>query len=173
MKTDFYIVFDVESVGLHGEGFAVGAVVLDLEGNQHEQVEFSCPPYAARGSSEGFNWVANNCPKLRKTHQSPRQVRAAFWRFWLVWQAKSAVLVADCAWPVEARFLLDCVGDKPLEREWRGPYPLLDLACFLVAKGKDPLEKRERKPNEMPEHSPLADALQSARTLTETLLVNK
>ena len=32
--TDYKLVFDVESMGLHGEGFAVGAVVVDGEGRE-------------------------------------------------------------------------------------------------------------------------------------------
>jgi hypothetical protein len=164
------MVFDVESIGLHGEGFAVGFVVVDTEGNQHDCGAYACCPSAAQGSSEGHEWVKNNCPKLTITHQAPWQVRAAFWRKWHEWKAKDALLAADCCWPVEARFLARCVDDHPNEREWQGPYPLHDIASILLARDQDPLAKREREPDELPEHDPLADARQSARILLQALV---
>lgn len=164
------MVFDVESIGLHGEGFAVGFVVLDADGNQHDCGAYACPPSAARGSQQGHEWVRTNCPTLTVTHQSPWQVRSAFWRKWQEWKAKDAFLAADCCWPVEARFLVQCVDDHPTEREWQGPYPLHDVASILLARGQDPLAKRERLPDELPEHDPLADAKQSARILRAVLV---
>lgn len=170
---DFFFVFDVESIGLHGEGFAVGFVVIDAEGNQHDCALYSCPPEAARGSAGGHAWVKENCPALPITHRCPWQVRAAFWRNWLDWRARAgsqkAYMVADCGWPVEARFLAACVEDDPMAREWEGPYPLHDLATLLLARNLDPLLNRVRKETELPEHHPLMDAKQSARILIECL----
>lgn len=161
--TTHFFVFDVESVGLHGEGFAVGFVVVDREGNLHEQGAFSCPLNATRGSSKGFEWCRENIPDQCETHSAPWLVRAAFWRRWLEWKAKGAVLVADCCWPVEARFLAACVDDNPIQREWEGPYPLHDLATLILATGGDPTATRDRLPEETPQHDPLCDAKQSAR----------
>jgi hypothetical protein len=169
MKSPLFFVFDVESVGLHGEGFAVGYVVIDREGNQHEQGAYSCPLNAAKGTPDGFEWCRANIPDQGETHPAPWMVRAAFWKRWMEWKTKGAVLVADCCWPVEARFLAQCVDDRPLEREWQGPYPLHDLASVLLARGLDPLAKRQRLPAEKPEHDPLCDAKQSARLLVEAL----
>lgn len=168
-KTIKLMVFDVESIGLHGEGFAVGFVVLDAEGNQLEAVTYACPPDAAKGNDEGRAWVKATCPKLTRTHDLPIEIRSAFWTKWQEWKAKGAVLIADCCWPVEARFLAQCVDDAPSERGWQGPYPLHDAASMLLARGLDPLEKRERKADELPEHDPLADAKQSARILHDVL----
>ena len=79
-------------------------------------------------------------------------------------------MVADCAWPVEAKFLLQCVADDPLGREWGGPYPLHELATLLLAKGYDPVGDYGRKSElELPKHDPLADAMQSARVLHEAM----
>ncbi len=170
MKTgNIYFVFDVESVGLHGEGFAVGFVIKDREGNQLEQGLFSCPTNAARGNLDGFEWCKDNLPSIEQTHTAPWMVRAAFWRKWLEWRAKGAILVADCCWPVEARFLAQCVDDNPGERSWQGPYPLHDLASVLLARGIDPLAEKDRQPDELPRHNPLADAKQSARILIAAL----
>lgn len=167
-----YLVFDVESIGLHGEGFAVGWVVLDGDGNRLEIGSLSCPPYSARGfGDKGFKWVTDNVPKFTATHLTPWQMRAAFWNKWREWQCKpeGTDLYAECAWPVEARFLAQCVDDHHVEREWHGPYPLHDVASIRLAAGLNPLDKNERLEGEFPEHDPCADARQSARLLMEAL----
>jgi len=173
------MVFDVESVGLHGEGFAVGFVVIDTEGKELDHGRFACPVSAARGSIKGREWVERNIlPPPAVTHAKPIQVRDAFWAKWMEWREKGAMLAADCPWPVEARFLMQCVEDaqhevrgQPLDdgpRGWDGPYPLLDVASMMFAVGLDPLATHERLPNELPVHDPLADARQSARLLATT-----
>jgi len=173
-KEQLFFVFDVESIGLHGEGFAVGFVVVNGYGNDVQFGAMACPPKAAKGAHPkledvGQAWVMGNIAPLPITHDFPFGVREAFWAQWLCWKERGAIMVADCAWPVESKFLAQCVLDSPIEREWQGPYPLHDLASILLANGKDPLEKFPRLPKELPEHNPLADARRSARILTETL----
>lgn len=171
-KPELFMVFDVESIGLHGEGFAVGYVVVNLEGVTLEQAMFACDPYHAKGSIESRKWVATNIPSLTKSHSYPQGVRDEFWRAWSLWQAKGAILVTECGWPVEANFLSACVADHPDSREWSGPYPLHDLASVMLAHGVNPLETRERTLDESPPHNPLADARQSARLLITALAGN-
>lgn len=168
-----FMVFDVESIGLHGQAFAVGWVVVDGDGNEHEAGIVSCPPHNAMGSERNFEWVAKNVPKLTITHTSPWQVREAFWARWGEWRGRGARLVADCTWPVEARFLAACVEDNLEGREWIGPYPLLDIPSMLVAVGEEPTQKFSRLKNEMPEHDPLADARQSARIMLLAMRIGR
>jgi hypothetical protein len=179
----FFMVFDVESVGLHGEGFAVGWVVVDSAGVEHEAGRFACHPMYAKGTKAGREWVKDNVPECPETHTGaaaspPRAVRGAFWAAWLRWKARGAVLAADVPWPVEARFLAACVDDvRPVvrggpvladsPREWEGPYPLVDVASVRLAAGLDPIGTADRRENETPAHDPLADARQSARLLVE------
>jgi hypothetical protein len=159
-----YMVIDVESVGLHGEGFAVGIVVIDETGHVDLTGHFACPSDAAAGSDEGRAWVRENCPDIVAVLDTPREVRDGFWHVWQDYKAHGALLVADCAWPVEARFLAACVDDDPEARAWQGPYPLHELASFMAAAGMDPMATRERLADE-PQHDPLGDAKQSARLL--------
>jgi hypothetical protein len=174
-----FMVFDVESVGLHGEGFAVGWVVVG-GGKELESGRLACPAAAAYGTRSGREWVATNAPTMPNTHALPNDVRDAFWAAWLRWKGRGAVLAADCPWPVEARFLAACVEEArdPMtsgtetpegERDWQGPYPLIDVASVRLAVGLDPLGTAGRLPNELPAHDPLADARQSARLLVEAL----
>lgn len=164
-----FMVFDVESIGLHGEGFAVGWVVIDKDGSTIEECYMYCSPETAWGSGENRKWVAENVPSIRINCLSPYYVRKGFWEAWIKWRDAGALLLADCAWPVEARFLFACIEDKPHQREWCGPYPLFDLSSMLRAHGRDPLQVHARLPNELPVHDPLADARQSARLVIELL----
>lgn len=167
------VMFDVESVGLHGEGFAVGAVVVNVEtGERLEEFRSCCDPRLLTnwlGDVEAREWLNQNLPwsSFKWDHTGTWWVRDDFWKFWRRWADKGAYLAADCAWPVEARFLADCVMDDWIRRRWQGPYPLLDLAPVLWAQGRDPKATQNRLPDEQPAHDPLADARQSARLLVE------
>lgn len=168
MNNDLYFVFDVESIGLHGEGFAVGWVVVDWAGNVNEAGTWACPPELAKGTVADHRWVADHCKFDSFNRENPRHVRDSFWSTWLRWKGCGAVMVADCPWPVEARFLIHCIEDNPSRQE-SGPYPLLDVASVRRARGLDPLATLPRLPGELPEHNPLNDARQSARVLLEAL----
>ena len=164
-----FMVFDVESIGLHGEAFAVGYVVVDDKGETLEDGMFACDPYRARGTANSHSWVTQNVALTSKDVEchSPGVVRQEFWQVYERWKANAAPLTlwADCAWPVEARFLIACIEDAHTEREWNGPYPLHDIATLALACGIDPLGEIERLPIELPAHNPLNDARQSARVL--------
>lgn len=166
-----YFVFDVESVGLHGEGFTVGWVVVSTTHEKPiETARLACPMEKAAGDDAGRLWVEHNCPLFEATHATPKEMRADFWKAWRAWAGShDALMVADCAWPVEARFLLDCIRDDQSERQWNGPYPLLDLSSILLASGLDPAGRYERQPDELPEHDPLCDARQTARLFLKHL----
>ena len=171
-----YMVFDVESVGLHGEGWQVGWVVVRLDTGEIPQTGLlTCHPNRAEafGSKQqqatDRRWVAEHCHvgDQRFTHSSPADLRRDFWAAWQDWKERGATLAADVCWPVEANFLTACIhehGDP-----WSGPYPLIDIASVRLAVGLDPLATVERQPAEMPAHNALADARQSARLLVEAL----
>lgn len=169
------IVFDVESVGLHGEGFAVGWVVLDEYGREVSCGLAFCDPDAASAGVHGDRaWVAEHVvPGLEAAQESirlvsPFGVREAFWRMYQALKADGPVeLWADCPWPVEARFLISCVQRNTEDRNWQGPYPLLDVGVMMRAAGMDAMMTYDRLPSEMPAHNPLADARQSARLLLD------
>ena len=169
MKQDLFMVFDVESIGLHGEGFAVAWTVVNREGSRLAECCMACDPAMCSGTDESRLWVSENVPALECTSPTPQHLRNTFWHDWRYWADQGAVLVADCAWPVEANFLSACVKLNLAEREWQGPYPLHDLASVLLALGADALAVTERLPDELPAHHPLMDARQSARQLVEAL----
>lgn len=167
MKT--YFVFDVESIGLHGEPFAVGYVVVNNEGKELAAKSYAVFPHQACGEESDRQWVEENIPSIPISHSSLGEMLAAFWVDWMEWKPKGSLMCADCAWPVEAKFLAMCVGLNWPQHKWNGPYPLIDIASVVLAKGGDPLADFGRQDNELPKHDPLADARQSARVLIEHL----
>lgn len=167
--SQLYMVFDVESIGLHGEGFAVAWVVVNREGERLEEGCLACDPNLCSGTDESRHWVLVNVPWLGYTSPTPQHLRNTFWHEWRRWADQGAVLVADCAWPVEANFLTACVRLNHREREWQGPYPLHELASLILATGGDPLATTDRLPDELPAHHPLMDARHSARQLVTAL----
>lgn len=173
-----YLVFDVESVGLHGEAFAVGYVVVDENGKRFEEDLLACDPQHCKGTQQAHAWVQEHVPTLRENCTESIEVRSAFWRALQkfrhtymppIYDESTPLVWADCGWPVEARFLAACVDDVSHDREWDGPYPLHDIATVALAKGFDPLKIHDRLPDELPAHNPLCDARQSARLLVALL----
>ncbi len=164
-----FLVFDVESVGLHGEGFAFGAVVVNDSGEEVASMAAACHPMQAQGDQSGRDWLEANLPVLNYDQPTPSRVRDVFWWFWIAWERVGAIMAADVPWPVESAFLHRCILEN-LDERCFGPYPLIDVASVRLAAGMDPLATVPRTmKNELPAHDPLADARQSARLLIEAL----
>lgn len=161
------MVFDVESIGLHGEGFAVGWTIINEFGVEITSALIACDPDAAEGLPTNRQWIKENVPTFYSLIycDKPEDVREKFWAEWENWKQKGAVLFAECAWPVEANFLEACVLTHLNKREFQGPYPLHEIASFMQAAGMNPMATYPREPRELPAHNPLADARQSARLL--------
>jgi len=158
------LIFDVESIGLYGEGWTVGWTLVDSDWNLLAEGYAACPREATRGSDEDRRWVEENCPELISTHQTPKQVRNVFWEVWMEAKAQGATIWADCCYPVETTFIMDCVADDPQNRTWNAPYPLHEIATVLELAGFDPNAAYDRLESE-PQHHPLGDARQSSRLL--------
>lgn len=164
-------IFDVESVGLHGEAFAVAGGIYDMDSMESPQsfLEFchACPPENAKGTDSDREWINANIPSIPTNHLTPKGIRDTFWIMWTLAKRKypNIIMAAECGWPVEARFLAACIDDEPEERRWKGPYPLHEIASFMVAAGMDPMAKWERIDGELPAHHPLSDVRLSARIL--------
>lgn len=166
----YYLTFDVEAIGLHGEAYAYGYIVHDQDRRVLEVGRHACPMELATGLAADRDWCEANIAALDITVPTPWMLREAFWKTWLEWRVKGAVLAADCSWPVEANFLTACVRDASNgERNWEGPYPMLDISTLAYAVGLNPTLSHSRNKDELPHHDPLADARQSARLMFEYL----
>lgn len=167
--------FDVESIGLMGEGFAVGWVLFDLSPGllmaQRELCSklYWTPPERAQGNSKDRVWVRQNVPYQdwldRYPEQyCPRELRSCFWNDWDTYR-DDAVMAADCPIPVETNFLQDCIDDDATRQP---PYPFWDIASIRILAGHDPVATYPRLEAELPAHDPVCDARQSGRLLLES-----
>lgn len=168
-------IFDVESISVHGPGFAVACGVYDGTGREllaccmHVKVTSDMADGIPKADRE---WVAANvtvpgdsvlCPDLPTLY-------AEFWSRWedASKQFPGIILAAECMVPVESNFLRECIKARPSRKEtW--PYPPIDIASIMLAAGMDPMVTYPRLEHELPAHDPLADTRQSARLLAEAI----
>lgn len=175
-----FFVFDCESVGLHGQTFAVAGGVYDIQGQPvlGSEFLFSCGHECAVGSSGGNEdddrkWVEENVAIQEGAVlcANPHEVRHRFWQLWEMARRgfPGVMMFVECGWPVEAKFLEECIADDPVTRNWQGPYPMHEIATLMLAAGMDPMATYDRQPQEQPAHDPLADARLSARLLSAAI----
>ncbi|AYV83315.1 MAG: hypothetical protein Hyperionvirus5_121 [Hyperionvirus sp.] len=175
------LTFDVESLGLYGDAFAVGAVIHNHLGEEMGTLFEHCPHTATKEASLDLSdprnrseWIVKNVVPVLKTPAScknPREIRDKFWKFYREWImiAKNLKMkldvVVDAGYPVETNFLRECVGDSFEERQYEGPYPLQEVQTAIKLAGYT--KENERLAGEEPAHHPLADSRQSARIWRE------
>lgn len=172
-KDSKILCLDVESNGLHGEGFAVGAVVLRLDGEVVDEFLARCPIH---GSID--EWVEKNVlppmQDFKVTHKNSRDLRSDFWKWFTRAKEQVDYVLVDNGYPVESRFLIQCQGDDLEARYWQHAYPMLELNSLLVAAGIKPLAVRyklveDELQGEVLKHNPRFDAEVSARTAAKAL----
>lgn len=166
-----FFVFDVEAVGLYGEGFAVAGGIY-INGAVQSEFCFCCPLEEAIGADSDREWVKAHVPVISVTHRTPDLIREAFWTEWQDAKKRypNIKMAGECIWPVEAKFVMSCVRQgKDNDCTWDGPYPFHEISSIMLVAGMDPMASFERKPSEMPPHHPLTDSRLSARLLEEAL----
>lgn len=160
-----YFVFDVESAGLYGDGFAVGYAVVDDEDFCTHASDWRTAGIGAVECDESLgDWLRGHIPAevlFPEQFDDVPKLSIIGLRAWFESELEKfpgCILVSDCAFPVEANWLLACKI---------AAYPLIDVSTALLCSGKDPTGTFERLPYELPAHHPLHDARQSARILLE------
>jgi len=127
--------FDVETDGLWGPAFSIGALVFDESGKETARFVGRLPNSVVTDS-----WVRENVlPKMENipvTHETYESLLADFAEFYLA-NKSDAEIIVHMGVPVESNLLRDmhsqgCIGD------FDGPYPLLDVAGELAQAGEDP-----------------------------------
>lgn len=189
-----FFVFDVESMGLYGEDFAVAFVVVDRSGTELDAGFFNCPheeaapavvlaeyaqPVVAfagamdlleqwgQRSQYDASWVSENVlPHMPvPSHETREQMHTDFWTTWVRWRDRGAMMWADCGYPVEFGFLRSCVYEEP-SRIDTAPFPLMEIETLRALSG---LGDFSRRMDHVPAHNPLNDVRHSARVLIESL----
>lgn len=154
--------FDAETDGLWGAVWAIGAVVLDEQG---EEVDRFAGQVELTKDTVTDEWVKANIVPLVDLPRYPlqRPLLEAFWEFWIK-HAKTSLCLADFGGIVEARLFRDCVMLDWEARQWLGPYPMHELGTALLLSGVDPdVNRREfaGRP-ELVQHDPVDDAIAAA-----------
>ncbi|MDZ7786476.1 MAG: hypothetical protein U5L95_05140 [Candidatus Saccharibacteria bacterium] len=158
-----FLCFDLESNGLHGRAFAAGALIIDKNGEVHDE-------FTARVEIEGEvdEWVKDNVlpqiTDMQITHGSYKAMCDSFWRWFVPAQEKSDYVLVSNGYPVEYRFLMDCQQADPKQRYWEHPFPVIDLSSLLLPLGelkelsKSNLLKKIERRIDVKQHHPLNDA---------------
>lgn len=158
---------DVESNGLHGPAFAVGAVLIRLDGTIVDEFAARSP---IRGEVDPWvnKYVIPPMKDFAQTHRSAKAMRTDFWQWYKQAKEKADYMMVDNGYPVEARFMLSCQDENIDERYWDHSFPLLDLASLLIQVGVKPLAVRYKFVEDMVgdepvlQHNPRYDAWVSA-----------
>lgn len=158
-----FLSLDVESNGLHGAAFAVGAVLMKADGELIDSFKGRIP---IRGQTD--SWVKENVlPKLSDfpiNFRSAKAMRSAFWEWFMQAKPRADYVLVNNGYPVEARFLLASQADDIKQRGQYHPFPLLELNSLLLAAGIKPLAEKNRlvkaeiSGQEILHHNPLWDA---------------
>ncbi len=154
--------FDLESNGLHGEAFAVGAILMNSKGEVIDE-------FTGRSKIIGpvDAWVEKNVlPAIKDmsiTQGSYKALREAFWRWYVRTEAKADYVLVSNGYPVEYRFLLKCQEENLEERYWQHPFPILELFSLLIQAEDVPTTKSKlvaelMQSGQFTLHNPLDDA---------------
>lgn len=180
------ISIDVESNGLYGQPFCVGAIEMDWGGRVIGKYIDRCPIDEVED-----DWVKENVlPQITDIEENQPSLEALeiSFRGWLAraveshWRkgAKPIILV-DIGFPVDQSFLYGVFKsirhkDPDIVKEL-SPYPLYDLGSILAGAGLDPdvsrgdFSRELRPSGRMGTHHPLTDAELSALCLVLTIRI--
>jgi hypothetical protein len=156
-------IFDVESDGLYGEGFAFGCIVV----KDNEIIE----KFSVISKTEiKEKWVIDNVlPNLEdkdfdKTVETNKELRNEFYKYYCKTKEKYKAIefYSDCNFPVETNFLADIARDDLNNRAFNMPFPLIDIATSknIDINRKENYEKETGK--RLREHNPVDDCIASA-----------
>ncbi|MFF0721322.1 hypothetical protein [Micromonospora sp. NPDC003816] len=168
--TDRFVSLDAETNGLPGRAFAVAITLSDGTGELDHAV-YRCPI-----DEPVDDWVASNVlPAIDDIEINSSNYEGLLYNLrekHFQWTEEGVPLIAHVAWPVEARLLLDMLQGEDV---WLGPYPLIDVASVLLAKGYNPVSVDQyltahniTAPDGSPHH-PLYDARAAERCLRHLL----
>ncbi len=136
---------DAETDGLYGTFLSVAAIFLDDKGEQSDTFYGTIRNPKKYVSSE---WVKENVlPYLSDAvrseadyYDTEKQLVEKFFAFYR--EHEDCDVIADVPHPVESRLFTLAVSYDLKDREFKAPYPLMDLSSMLYAKGYSPLTER-------------------------------
>jgi len=141
------IVIDVESNGLWGQPFAVGAVCMTAGGRVLRTFRSRC-----NIDEVPDEWIVENEIEEKLSHfplvEGQRELIAGFVNWLIQEENLAAGVFVDVGFPVDTGFL----GlFKLLDPQWRkyAPYPLLEVSSIIMSAGASPRVDREEYAKEL------------------------
>lgn len=140
-KKLFFI--DAETDGLYGRFISAAVIITDSKCNELERHY-----WGINVNSEDIesNWVKDNVlPVMGNDYEQCGNEDELIENVWNLWNkyGQDAYVVADVAFPVEARLFEKCILADREAREYNGPFPLVDVSSLLIARGIEPLTDRK------------------------------
>ena len=136
---------DAETNGLYGSFLSIASIVLDDDGNEKDCFYGTIKEPEKQISSE---WVKNNVlpfldipvRSLNDYYENEHDMIESFYSFYQ--KFPDSIVIADVPYPVESRLFIKAVNNNITDREFKAPFPLMDLSSILYAKGYHPLIER-------------------------------
>lgn len=131
-----FIVIDVESNGLYGQPFCVGAVKMNWGGRLLSRQAWRCPIDEVPDEWVEKN-VLPNISHIKETLSNVSELSKFFFEWHQFWATDSKGFVpifVDAGFPVDCEFLYQ-VGKRYWQDE--SPYPVHDIASIFAALGLD------------------------------------
>lgn len=162
------LIVDAETDGLYGRFLTVALLVTDEEGVELDVFYGGVAPHIQQVETE---WVKEHVLPLLGDYEVFDSQEALFEAVWFFWNRyrDEVRCFADVPCPVEARLFRTMVEQDLSVRNFQAPFPLLDLASMLYARGYNPLIDRRTLVGM--EGVPLHNALLDARLTNAVLTV--
>lgn len=157
-------IFDVESDGLYGEGFAFGYVVIDNENNV-----IKADSYISIEGQKNVKtkWVKENVLPIKCKNEVRNNIELRNKFYEILQENSDCEIWSDVNFPVETNFLRDIVKDDE-ERAFEMPYPLKDVSTIVDVEIHRINTFNSECECNLVEHNPEHDALASAYLLTKS-----
>ncbi len=136
----YLISIDAECNGLAGRAFCTALTFTDHIGNERGHVTLRCPiegdtdPWVEAHVLPAIADIEVDCDDYQHLLQRTRTILTS-WQDQVASKEEESRVIVHVAWPVEARLLLDMY---PGNEVWDGPFPMIDVAAVLYARGHDP-----------------------------------
>jgi len=172
-KTHLFSI-DVETDDLYGDTFAWGVSVWDMG---TKEIVRTVGGFAELDRVVSPWCNANIVPPISEQFRGDfvkfntrKEMRDAFWTLYMQYR-ESSIILADFQYPCESGFFTKCVLDNLKEREWLGPYPIIDLGTVLACADFDPDLDRFKftNCNNLVKHNPIHDTITAAKTYFEVV----
>ncbi len=167
--TQHFFIIQAQSMGLYGEIFAIGFIVINSVGKILKEGILKCPHQLAQGLDSDREWVNENVIAATEkietsnyisTFNNPTELYENIWEIWLEMkkQYENLYCASYIGYPIIMNLFYKCVMKNVESRQMLAPYPLLEIdTSFLMTNYEISPKNNSRFDTEIP-YNPLCDA---------------